>query len=97
MGLVPCRRPDRLRSSVHPPLNQFAAFVSFAVAWSLAASLLIGRVNSVALFAVWLVGFLWGAGYIAAGIREADLLLKRWLQMMVGVALLAVIGAGLLS
>ncbi|TGV15835.1 hypothetical protein EN816_00865 [Mesorhizobium sp. M8A.F.Ca.ET.173.01.1.1] len=78
-------------------MNQFVAFGSFAIGWSLAASLLIGSVNPIALFAVWLVGFLWGAGYIAAGIREADLLLRRWLQMMAGVAVLAIIGAGLLS
>lgn len=78
-------------------MKQFAEFISFVVAWSLAASLLISSVNSVALFTVWLVGFLWGTGYIAAGIREADLLLKRWLQMMAGVAVLAIIGAGLLS
>ncbi|TGQ11234.1 hypothetical protein EN858_15035 [Mesorhizobium sp. M4B.F.Ca.ET.215.01.1.1] len=78
-------------------MNQFVAFISFAVAWSLAASLLIGSVNPAVLFAVWLLGFLWGTGYIAAGLREADLLLKRWLQMMAGVAVLAVIGAGLLS
>jgi hypothetical protein len=78
-------------------LSQFAAFASFAVAWSFAASLLGGSVNPIALFAVWLVGFLWGTGYIAAGIREADLLLKRWLQMMAGVVVLAIIGAGLLN
>jgi hypothetical protein len=78
-------------------LNQFVAFGTFAIGWSIAASLLIGSVNPIALFAVWLIGFLWGVGYIAAGIREADLLLKRWLQMMIGVAVLAIIGAGLLS
>ena len=78
-------------------MNQFVAFGSFAISWSIAACLLISSVNPIALFAVWLLGFLWGAGYIAAGIREADLLLKRWLQMMVGVAVLAIIGAGLLS
>jgi len=78
-------------------LNQFIAFISFAAAWSLAASLFIGSVNPIAIFAVWLLGFIWGSGYIAAGIREADLLLKRWLQMMAGVAVLAIIGAGLLS
>lgn len=78
-------------------MNQFVAFGTFAIGWSIAAGLLVGSINSVALFAVWLLGFLWGTGYIAAGIREADLLLKRWLQMMAGVAVLAVIGAGLLS
>lgn len=78
-------------------MNQFIAFGTFTIGWSIAACLLIGSVNPIALFAVWLLGFIWGTGYIAAGIREADLLLKRWLQMMVGVAVLAVIGAGLLS
>lgn len=85
------------RRQVHPPLNQFFAFGTFAIGWSIAACLLIGGVNPIALFTVWLLGFIWGTGYIAAGIREADLLLKRWLQMMAGVAVLAVIGAGLLS
>jgi hypothetical protein len=78
-------------------LNQFLAFVSFTVAWSIAAVIFLGVINPIAVFAVWLLGFMWGTGYIAAGIREADLLLKRWLQMMAGVAVLAIIGAGLLS
>lgn len=89
--------PRWLWPSVHSPLNQLVAFGTFTIGWSIAASLLVGLINPVALFAVWLLGFLWGTGYIAAGIREADLLLKRWLQMMAGVAVLAVIGAGLLS
>ncbi|MBZ9873070.1 hypothetical protein LB542_19675 [Mesorhizobium sp. BR1-1-9] len=97
MDLVPGRHPHRFRLPVSAPLNQFLAFISFAAGWSIAAGLLIGAVNPIALFAVWLVGFLWGSGYIAGGLREADLLLKRWLQMMAGVAVLAVIGAGLLS
>ncbi|MBZ9807704.1 hypothetical protein [Mesorhizobium sp. ESP-6-2] len=78
-------------------MNQFVAFITFAAGWSLACRLLIGSVNPIALFAVWLVGFVWGVGYIAGGLREADLLLKRWLQMMAGTLAIALIGAKLLS
>jgi hypothetical protein len=67
-------------------LNQTAAFISFAAGWSLLCSLFLGAVHPIALFAVWLVGFVWGAGYISAGKRLADLLTKRWLQMMLGLA-----------
>jgi hypothetical protein len=48
-------------------LNQTAAFISFAAGWSVVCSLLLGSVHPIALFAVWLVGFVWGVGYISAG------------------------------
>jgi hypothetical protein len=78
-------------------LNQFLAFVTYAAVWSIACRLMIGTVNPLALFAVWLVGFVWGVGYIAGGLREADLLLKRWLQMMAGTVALALVVANILS
>jgi hypothetical protein len=67
-------------------LNQTVAFISFAAGWSVVCSLFLGSVHPIALFAVWLVGFVWGAGYISAGTHLADLLTKRWLQMMLGLA-----------
>jgi hypothetical protein len=71
--------------------RQFLAFIVFALAWSAAAGLLLETklVNPYAIFAVWTVGFVWGVGYIAAGNREADYLLKIWLGMMATCGLLA--------
>lgn len=77
--------------------RQFLFFVSFACGWSLLLSLAIDRINVAAVFAVWLVGIIWGCGYIAAGKREADLMLRRWLQMMVGIAIIGIAGALIVS
>jgi hypothetical protein len=67
-------------------LNQAAAFISFAAGWSVVCSLFLGSAHPIAIFTVWLVGFVWGVGYISAGKHLADLLTKRWLQMMLGLA-----------
>lgn len=75
-------------------LSPFAAFIIATVAWAGAARLflLANLVHPVAVGIVWLVGFVWMTGYIAAGRNSADLLTKRWLQMLAGVAILAGIG-----
>ncbi|KRB22670.1 hypothetical protein [Mesorhizobium sp. Root172] len=67
--------------------RQLLAFVTFISAWSLMAGGALGlKIHPIAVFAVWLAGFVWGAGYIASGKSDADLLLKRWFQMIIGVA-----------
>jgi hypothetical protein len=69
-------------------LNDFAAFAAFAVLWSAGAGLMLKTgIQPLAIFAVWTIGFIWGAAYILAGKRSADLLLKRWFQLMIGAAL----------
>lgn len=78
-------------------MNQLLAFLIFAAGWSFACSLFLGAVHPLAVFAIWLIGFVWGVGYIAAGKASADLLTKRWLQMMVGIAVIGGVGALLLS
>jgi len=74
-------------------VRQFLAFIAFALLWSAGAGLLLETklVNPYAIFAVWTVGFIWGVGYIAAGSREADYLLKIWLGMMATCGLLALV------
>ena len=69
-------------------MNQAVAFISFVAGWSFVCSLCLGAIHPVAVFLVWLIGFVWGVGYIAAGKPQADLLTKRWLQMMAGTALI---------
>lgn len=65
--------------------RQLLAFVVFICVWSLLGSAALGMpVHPVAVFIPWLVGFVWGVGYVASGPLDADLLLKRWLQMTVG-------------
>ncbi|MER9176666.1 hypothetical protein NKH72_24195 [Mesorhizobium sp. M0955] len=78
--------------------RQLVFFVSFAAVWSLAAGMMLdGRVHPLAVFFVWIVGFVWGVGYIAAGKMDADLLLKRWLQMMAGAICIGWVGSLLFS
>ena len=38
------------------------------------------------MFAVWLVGFVCGVGYIVAGKADVNLRLKPWSTMMLGIA-----------
>lgn len=69
--------------------RQFIAFVGFIVGWSLLANLAVMlKVNPIAIFAVWIVGFVYGVGLILDGSLSAALLLKRWLQMLAGAAIL---------
>ena len=78
--------------------RQLLALVLFICAWSSLTGLAIGlHVHVVAMFAVWLVGFVCGVGYIAAGKADADRVLKRWFKMMVGIAALGGALALLLS
>lgn len=70
-------------------MSDFLKFIAFAMLWSAGAGLMLGTgVQPVAIFVVWLIGFVWGAAYIADGNRSADYLTKRWLQMMIGVVLI---------
>lgn len=72
-------------------MRQFVAFLTATVAWALVARLLLALdlAHPLAIGAVWLVGFVWISGYIAAGADGADLLTKRWLQMLAGIGALA--------
>ncbi|RWL14892.1 MAG: hypothetical protein EOR57_31595 [Mesorhizobium sp.] len=69
--------------------RQFVYFIAFAVLWSALAGLLMKTaLDPLAIFMVWIVGFVWGVGYIASGKRSADILLKTWLGT-IGAAILA--------
>lgn len=72
-------------------MREFLTFIVFVLAWTAAAGLLLDAdlVHPLAIFAVWIVGFVWGVSYIASGKSDADLLTKRWLQMLAGIAALA--------
>jgi hypothetical protein len=79
-------------------LKDFLQFITFAALWSAGAGLLLETgIHPLAIFAVWLIGFVWGAAYIADGKRSADHLTKRWLQMMIGVVLIGGVVGLLLS
>lgn len=79
-------------------MNQALAFISFAAIWSFSCSLLLhSSIHPVAVFAVWIVGFVWGVGFIVAGKADADLLLRRWLQMMACAIVIGFVGSTLLS
>lgn len=66
--------------------RQLLAFIVFICVWSLIGNAaLAAKIHPVAVAVVWLVGFVWGVGFIVAGKADADLLTKRWLQMLVGV------------
>lgn len=59
--------------------RQFLSFIGFAVGWSLVCRLFIGVVHPVAIFGIWLFGFVWAVGYIISGRRTADYLVLVWL------------------
>jgi hypothetical protein len=68
---------------------QLLALVVFICAWSSLAGLAMAlHVHVIAIFAVWLGGFVCGVGCIAAGKAGAILPSKRWFKMIVGIAAL---------
>lgn len=61
------------------------------MAWAAICRLILelDTVQPMAIGAVWLIGFVWMTGYIAAGRNSADLLAKRWLQMLAVIGIVA--------
>lgn len=71
-------------------LRDWTAFLAFAVLWSCLGRLaLLLPIHPIAVAVIWLIGFVWGVGYIAAGKRTADRLTKVWLGTLAGTALFA--------
>jgi hypothetical protein len=73
--------------------------MAFTAVWAVGGSMLLSlkAVNPLVLFAVWLIGYVWGAAYIATNGRMADRLVKVWLGTLAGVAIAGVAGMILLS
>ena len=73
-------------------MNDFAAFLVFVVAWGLAGQAMLAfKINPIALAIVWLIGFVWGTGYIIAGKSGADRLATVWLGTMMATAVAALL------
>lgn len=77
-------------------MKQFLQFLVVSAAWAGAAGLFLGLglVHPVAVFIVWIVGFVWMTGHIVSGSRDADYMVKVWLGMLA--AMTAVAGIGVL-
>lgn len=102
MGVGIDRHIHRVRAKVFGAMTantrQFLAFITFALSWSFIASLALSlHIHPVAIFAVWIIGFVWGVAYIISGEADADLLLKRWLQLMGATVLAGAMIAAFLS
>lgn len=69
----------------------FAKFIVFIAIWTGAAGLLIGTFHPLAIFFVWIVGFLWGTGYIIGGTRDGDALVSFVGGYWIGLALICVL------
>lgn len=53
----------------------FARFLAFVLIWTFLAGMMLRTpIHPLAIFAVWVVGFLWGVGYIIDGQRGGDAL-----------------------
>ena len=74
-------------------------FLIATVIWSLVGAdvLKTGQVHPIALFAIWLIGFVWMAGYIGSGVRVADHLTRVWLWTMVAIVAVGIVIAAILS
>lgn len=103
----PRRRPTRLPGKspraragrpFEAPLKDWLAFVLFTICWALIGrALLFLPIHPVAIAIVWLIGFVWGAGYIASGKADADRLLNVWLGYVGTVALASTVVVYLVS
>jgi len=80
-------------------LKQFATFIAATLIWACVCRgfLELTDVEPLAVGAVWIVGFVWMTGYIASDAPSADLLTKRWLQMLAGFVLVSGLLAAALS
>lgn len=74
-------------------------FLAAAVVWALVGRAILetGLVHPVALFAVWLIGFVWIAGHMSAGTRAADHLVKTWLGTMAALTVIAFVATQFFS
>ncbi|WP_159585911.1 hypothetical protein [Chelativorans xinjiangense] len=70
-------------------MTRWLKFMGAAVGWSLIcrAILELAPVHPIAVFFVWVVGFLWLTGWIAAGPKDADDLVKYCLATLALIAL----------
>lgn len=61
--------------------REFLIFIAFAIVWTGAAGLFLKAeaIHPVAIFAIWIIGFVWGVGYIVSGKRDADYFVLIWL------------------
>lgn len=74
------------------PLKDWLNFVVFALAWAvIGRALLFLPIHPIAIAIVWLIGFVWGAGYFAAGKGAADRVVVVWLGFLGVIAALATV------
>lgn len=73
----------------------FVQFLIATVVWGTLAALILHLriVHPIAVFIVWIVGFVWITGYIASGPRDADQLLKSWLGTLLVISALGALFA----
>lgn len=77
--------------------REFLAFLAFAFGWSILCGQLIGLAHPAAVFGVWLLGFVWGVGYIVSGKRTADYFVIVWLAPPTVVAALVYLASVLIE
>lgn len=75
-------------------MNDGLKFFAFVVVSGVIASAVLDAkiAHPAVVFVVWLITFVWGTGYIAGSVRDADSLVKMWLLSL---AIAGVIGGGL--
>lgn len=71
-------------------MSDFATFLLFCLVWSLLGQAALALdIHPAAVAIVWLIGFVWGTGYIISGRSGADRLATVWLGTMVVTAVTA--------
>jgi len=75
----------------------FAKFLTFTLLWTAAAGLLMRTpIHPLAIFFVWIFGFLWGTGYIIGGKADGDALVTYVGGYWAALALVAIVALGLI-
>ena len=80
-------------------MREWRQWIVSVCVWSALGGLMLrtGFARPEAVGIVWFVGFVWITGYITAGPKDADHLVKVWAGMLAGLALIAGLGAAALS
>lgn len=79
-------------------MRTWLIFIAVTLAWSAGAGFMLNStVHPLAIFVVWIVGVVWLSGWIIAGPRDADRLVRTWLIMLGGLTAISFLAVAIVS